>query len=266
MITAQEAGDDAMAQAEMATWPPWPQPGIIRWAGKSSVCGKPRPKPRWPAERELARRPQAGLELRLSYPRLLVMVKRYDAARDAFVQLSNKYPHQPEVAYAIGVLSYELKDYEEAERSLRDAGAGLPRAGFCTLHPGPDGGRAQTAARSRQLVRSHHQRPATAAGTKPAGGAGSRRRRWTPRWLGWSAWPTCKHPRPARVLAQAQLARNAEQPDRALAILSAALAKDGNVAEWRYERALLLDDRERVAEAERDLRAYLNSNPRARKG
>ena len=44
-----------------------------------------------------------------------------DAARDAFVQLSNKYPHQPEVAYAIGVLSYELKDYEEAERSLRDA-------------------------------------------------------------------------------------------------------------------------------------------------
>jgi Tfp pilus assembly protein PilF len=68
------------------------------------------------------------------------------------------------------------------------------------------------------------------------------------------------------VLAQAQLARNAEQPDRALAILSAALAKDGNVAEWRYERALLLDDRERVADAERDLRAYLKLKPKSAQG
>lgn len=122
MITAQEAGDDAMAQAEMATLatlaPAWDYP--VGWQVERLRQTSPEAALSL-LERELARRPQAGLELRLSYPRLLVMVKRYDAARDAFVQLSNKYPHQPEVAYAIGVLSYELKDYEEAERSLRDA-------------------------------------------------------------------------------------------------------------------------------------------------
>ena len=65
-------------------------------AGKSSICGKPRPEAALALlERELARRPQTGLELRLSYPRLLVMVKRYDAARDAFVQLSNNIPISP---------------------------------------------------------------------------------------------------------------------------------------------------------------------------
>ena len=52
-------------------------------------------------------------------PRLLVMLKRYDAARDAFQRLRTKYPKQAEAAYAVGVLSYELKDYDEAERKDR---------------------------------------------------------------------------------------------------------------------------------------------------
>ena len=45
MITAQEAGDDAMAQAEMATWPPWPRPGIIRWYWQVERLRQTRPKP-----------------------------------------------------------------------------------------------------------------------------------------------------------------------------------------------------------------------------
>ncbi|WP_333699753.1 tetratricopeptide repeat protein [Rivihabitans pingtungensis] len=269
MITAQEAGDDAMAQAEMATLatlaPAWDYP--VGWQVERLRQTSPEAALAL-LERELARRPQAGLELRLSYPRLLVMVKRYDAARDAFVQLSNKYPHQPEVAYAIGVLSYELKDYEEAERSLRDALAlgyrepdfvrftlgqmaeerKLPQEAvnwYEAITSGPQLPQAQ----SRLAVLEAEDGKLDAALARPERLADMQ-----------------NTPRPARVLAQAQLARNAEQPDRALAILSAALAKDGNVAEWRYERALLLDDRERVAEAERDLRAYLKLKPKSAQG
>ncbi|PXX80788.1 tetratricopeptide repeat protein [Rivihabitans pingtungensis] len=269
MITAQEAGDDAMAQAEMATLatlaPAWDYP--VGW--QVERLRQPSPEAALSLlERELARRPQAGLELRLSYPRLLVMVKRYDAARDAFVQLSNKYPHQPEVAYAIGVLSYELKDYEEAERSLRDALAlGYREPDFVRFTLGQmaeERKLPQEAVNWYEAITSGPQLPQAQSRLAVLEAEDGKLDAALARLERLADMQNT--PRPARVLAQAQLARNAEQPDRALAILSAALAKDGNVAEWRYERALLLDDRERVAEAERDLRAYLKLKPKSAQG
>lgn len=269
MITAQEAGDDAMAQAEMATLatlaPAWDYP--VGWQVERLRQTLPEAALSL-LERELARRPQAGLELRLSYPRLLVMVKRYDAARDAFVQLSNKYPHQPEVAYAIGVLSYELKDYEEAERSLRDALAlGYREPDFVRFTLGQmaeERKLPQEAVNWYEAITSGPQLPQAQSRLAVLEAEDGKLDAALARLERLADMQST--PRPARVLAQAQLARNAEQPDRALAILSAALAKDGNVAEWRYERALLLDDRERVAEAERDLRAYLKLKPKSAQG
>lgn len=269
MITAQEAGDDAMAQAEMATLatlaPAWDYP--VGWQVERLRQTSPEAALAL-LERELARRPQAGLELRLSYPRLLVMVKRYDAARDAFVQLSNKYPHQPEVAYAIGVLSYELKDYEEAERSLRDALAlGYREPDFVRFTLGQmaeERKLPQEAVNWYEAITSGPQLPQAQSRLAVLEAEDGKLDAALARLERLADMQNT--PRPARVLAQAQLARNAEQPDRALAVLSAALAKDGNVAEWRYERALLLDDRERVAEAERDLRAYLKLKPKSAQG
>lgn len=269
MITAQEAGDDAMAQAEMATLatlaPAWDYP--VGWQVERLRQTSPEAALAL-LERELARRPQAGLELRLSYPRLLVMVKRYDAARDAFVQLSNKYPHQPEVAYAIGVLSYELKDYEEAERSLRDALAlGYREPDFVRFTLGQmaeERKLPQEAVNWYEAITSGPQLPQAQSRLAVLEAEDGKLDAALARLERLADMQNT--PRPARVLAQAQLARNAEQPDRALAILSAALAKDGNVAEWRYERALLLDDRERVADAERDLRAYLKLKPKSAQG
>ena len=269
MITAQEAGDDAMAQAEMATLatlaPAWDYP--VGWQVERLRQTSPEAALAL-LERELARRPQAGLELRLSYPRLLVMVKRYDAARDAFVQLSNKYPHQPEVAYTIGVLSYELKDYEEAERSLRDALAlGYREPDFVRFTLGQmaeERKLPQEAVNWYEAITSGPQLPQAQSRLAVLEAEDGKLDAALARLERLADMQNT--PRPARVLAQAQLARNAEQPDRALAILSAALAKDGNVAEWRYERALLLDDRERVADAERDLRAYLKLKPKSAQG
>ena len=269
MITAQEAGDDAMAQAEMATLatlaPAWDYP--VGWQVERLRQTSPEAALAL-LERELARRPQAGLELRLSYPRLLVMVKRYDAARDAFVQLRNKYPNQPEVAYAIGVLSYELKDYEEAERSLRDALAqGYREPDFVRFTLGQmaeERKLPQEAVNWYEAITSGPQLPQAQSRLAVLEAEDGKLDAALARLERLADMQNT--PRPARVLAQAQLARNAEQPDRALAILSAALAKDGNVAEWRYERALLLDDRERVAEAERDLRAYLKLKPKSAQG
>lgn len=269
MVAAQEAGDDAMAQAELATLatlaPAWDYP--VGWQVERLRQASPEAALSL-LERELARRPQAGLELRLGYPRLLVMVKRYDAARDAFVQLRNKYPNQPEVAYAIGVLSYELKDYEEAERSLRDALAqGYREPDFVRFTLGQmaeERKLPQEAVNWYEAITSGPQLPQAQSRLAVLEAEDGKLDAALARLERLADMQNT--PRPARVLAQVQLARNAEQPDRALAILSAALAKDGNVAEWRYERALLLDDRERVAEAERDLRAYLKLKPKSAQG
>lgn len=269
MITAQEAGDDAMAQAEMATLatlaPAWDYP--VGWQVERLRQTSPEAALSL-LERELARRPQAGLELRLSYPRLLVMVKRYDAAREAFQRLRAKYPKHAEAAYAVGVLSYELKDYDEAERALRDAlTLGYREPDFVRFTLGQmaeERQNTQDAARWYEAVTGGPQLAQAQSRLASLEAESGQLERALARLDRLADMQNA--PRPARVLAQAQLARNANQPERALAILDAALAKDGGVAEWRYERALLLDDRERVADAERDLRAYLKLKPKSAQG
>lgn len=269
MIAAQEAGDDTMAQAELATLatlaPAWDYP--VAWQVDRLRQSSPEDALAL-LERELARRPQAGLDLQLAYPRLLVMVKRYDAAREAFRRLRAGYPNQPEAAYAVGVLSYELKDYDEAERTLREAlTLGYREPDFVRFTLGQmaeERKQPQEAARWYEAITGGPQLPQAqsrlALLEAEAGQLDSALARLD------RLADMQDTPRQARVLAQAQLARNAGQPDRALAILDAALAKDSRVAQWRYERALLLDDRERVAEAERDLRAYLKLKPQSAQG
>ena len=143
------------------------------------------------------------------------------------------------MAYAIGVLSYELKDYEEAERSLRDALAlgyrepdlyaspwarwrksancrKKPSTGTEAITSGPQLPQAQ----SRLAVLE-----AEDGNGRRAGPAGAR------------LADMQNTPRPGAVLAQAQLARNAEQPDCAFIGPSAPpWPRMAMSPEWRYER------------------------------
>jgi len=66
----------------------------------------------------VAKNPTAA-EARLNYARALVLDKRYAEARDQFQKVLDGNPNNPDVAYAVGVLAFQLKEYGVAESTLK---------------------------------------------------------------------------------------------------------------------------------------------------
>lgn len=210
----------------------------------------------------LADRPKSPLELQLSYPRLLVADRQYDQARAEFTRLDKRNPNNPDILYAIGILDYEHKDYDDAERHLKAASAaGYRDPAFILLTLGqmedeqkrPEQARAyyeqvgqgayypQAQARIASLEAQSGQLNAALARIEKLG-------------------PDLKEP--ARLeLWRAQLARDAGQQDRAYAILSTALRKYPAALELWYERGILADQLGRPGQAESDLRHALKLDP-----
>jgi tetratricopeptide (TPR) repeat protein len=58
-------------------------------------------------------------DVRMNYARLLVLDKRYPEARQQFERLLADNPGNTEVIFAVGLLAFQLKDYEVAERNLQ---------------------------------------------------------------------------------------------------------------------------------------------------
>ena len=74
--------------------------------------------------RHLAAHPEAR-EIRLQYARALLEQKQYRPARDEFQRLAKDSPDNPDMAFAIALISLQLKDYQGAEEQLRQSlGAG----------------------------------------------------------------------------------------------------------------------------------------------
>lgn len=74
--------------------------------------------------RHLAAHPEAR-EIRLQYARALLEQKQYRPARDEFRRLAKDSPDNPDMAFAIALISLQLKDYQGAEEQLRQSlGAG----------------------------------------------------------------------------------------------------------------------------------------------
>jgi tetratricopeptide (TPR) repeat protein len=71
----------------------------------------------------LAGHPQAR-EVRLQYARSLVGVRQFSQARAEFQRLLADFPDNPEVTYAVAVLSMQLADWDTAEANFRKLLAG----------------------------------------------------------------------------------------------------------------------------------------------
>jgi tetratricopeptide (TPR) repeat protein len=59
-------------------------------------------------------------EARLAYARTLVAQKRYKEARGEFEKLMTAMPESTDMAFAVALLSIQLKDYDSAEKYLRN--------------------------------------------------------------------------------------------------------------------------------------------------
>lgn len=60
-------------------------------------------------------------DVRLAYARLLVSDRQYVEARGQFEKLLGDLPGNPEVSVAVGLLAMQLKDYDAAEKYLKQA-------------------------------------------------------------------------------------------------------------------------------------------------
>jgi tetratricopeptide (TPR) repeat protein len=68
----------------------------------------------------LTKYPEAG-EIRLQYARALLEEKQYKQSRDEFRRLADEAPDNPEMAFAIALISLQLNDLQGAESQLKEA-------------------------------------------------------------------------------------------------------------------------------------------------
>ncbi|WP_293813779.1 tetratricopeptide repeat protein [uncultured Aquitalea sp.] len=212
--------------------------------------------------KELARRPDAGLELKMAYPRLLVAAKRYPEARTEFDRLLKQNPQNADLLYATGLLAYQLRDLDTADVRLQAALAQRhPESDFISFTLGQLAeDRQDKAAAERwysQVGRGQQYLPAqtrlaamdAASGRLEAGLARL------------STLGGNEQERIQLAMEQAQMARAAKQNERAYAILSQALTEYPRSPDLLYDRALVSDQLGNLGNAERDLKALLKEKP-----
>jgi len=211
---------------------------------------------------ELDRRPDAGLELRTAYPRLLVGAKRFPEARSAFEALLKQNPDNPELLYATGLLAYQLRDLNTADQRLTAAlQQKHPEVDFIRFTLGQVAEDRQDKAAAYRwydsVGKGQQYLPAQArlAALEAADGRlDQAMQRLAPLGEG-------EQEKVQVAMQQAELARNAKRYDLAYRILSQGLERWPRAPELLYDRALVADQLGNLGDAERDLKALLKEKP-----
>jgi tetratricopeptide (TPR) repeat protein len=118
---ARAAGDETLALGEIRQarklHPEWDMAASL----EAQLLQKKDPRQALEVLRHyLAKYPEAR-EIRLQYARSLLEQKQYEQARDQFQRLADENPENPDMAYAIALISMQLKDLPRAEEQLKQA-------------------------------------------------------------------------------------------------------------------------------------------------
>uniref|UniRef100_A0A8W7PSB6 Tetratricopeptide repeat protein n=1 Tax=Anopheles coluzzii TaxID=1518534 RepID=A0A8W7PSB6_ANOCL len=210
----------------------------------------------------LQRRPDAGLELRTAYPRLLVGAKRFAEARSAFEALLKQNPDNPELLYATGLLAYQLRDLDAADQRLTAAlQQKHPETDFIRFTLGQVAEDRQDKSAAYRWYESvgKGQQYLPAQGRLAALDAADGRldqalQRLAPLGEG-------EQEKVQVAMQQAEMARNAKRYDLSYRILTQALENWPRSPELLYDRALVADQLGNLGDAERDLKALLKEKP-----
>jgi tetratricopeptide (TPR) repeat protein len=210
----------------------------------------------------------AAREARVTYARALVGEKRYEDAFKEFNQVLVASPDSPDVIYAVGVLSLQLNDAINAERQLKR----LVELNVGDLNPARfylgqiaeedkrndealrwygeiDGGEHQMAARLRAaqvLAKQGKLDDARVRLQQARAGLPDEAARLS--------------------VAEAQLLREANRNEEALAVLETALAGQSDQPDLLYEIALVAERLDRLVLAEKYLRRLIEVKPESAQG
>ena len=210
----------------------------------------------------LASYPEAR-EIRLQYARALLDQKQYKPARDEFQRMADENPDNPELAYAIALISLQMNDLKNAEIQLKQAlNKGKKEQDTVQYYLGQlseaqkneeeaiayyrevKGGEYQVAAQIRiAYLLSKHGQLAEA------------------RRLLHQVHATNDLPRAQLAMVEAQLLREANQFDEAYQVLNQALATLPNQIDLIYETAMMADRIGKLGEFEQLMRKLIKIKP-----
>jgi len=205
----------------------------------------------------------AARETRLAYARLLVAQKRFGEARAEFQKLMAGAPDGTEVAFAVALLSLQLKDYDAAEKYLRgliespyrdkdgvrlylgqvaEERKNLPEALRWYGEVGEGEQYVQAQIRYAQVLAKQGKLDEARGRLQEAAAKDGQQR-------------------VQLVLAEAQLLRDANQPKTAFDLVGQALDRVPNNPELLYDYAMLAEKLERVDILEASLRKLIEIRP-----
>jgi tetratricopeptide (TPR) repeat protein len=205
----------------------------------------------------------AARETRLAYARLLVAQKRFGEARAEFQKLMASVPDSTDMAFAVALLSLQLKDYDAAEKYLKsliespyrdkdgvrlylgqvaEERKNLPEAlrWYGEVGEGEQYVQAQT--RYAQVLAREGKLEEARSRLQQAAAKNSQQR-------------------VQLILAEAQLLRDANQPKTAFDLVGQALDRVPNNPELLYDYAMLAEKIERVDILEASLRKLIEIRP-----
>ena len=206
------------------------------------------------------------VEVRQTYARLLVAMKGYLSAREQFRIAAKYQPADPEIPYAIGLLSQQMEDFTDAETQFKRALELMPRDTnpvYFNLGAVAEGQKLPAAAIAwyqrittgeyfvnGQLKIAHilAKRDGMAAGRKHLREAQA-------------AEQDAPETRIQLILAEAQLLRDAKAHTEALVLLNEAIERDPDTADLLYDRAMVAEKLNKLAIMEADLRRVIELRP-----
>jgi tetratricopeptide (TPR) repeat protein len=202
-------------------------------------------------------------EARLAYARTLVAQKRFTEARAEFEKLMTGMPESTDMAFAVALLSLQLKDYDSAEKYLKGLLAtnyrdkdgvrlylgqvaeerkDLPQALKWYGEVGEGEQYVQAQIRYAQVLARQGKLDAARARLQDAAAKNSQQRIQL-------------------TLAEAQLLRDANQPKAAFDLVGRALDRVPNNPDLLYDYAMLAEKIERVDILESSLRKLIEIRP-----
>jgi tetratricopeptide (TPR) repeat protein len=182
-------------------------------------------------------------EVRLQYARALLDQKQYKAARDEFQRMADKDPDNPDMAYAIALISLQLNDLKSAEIQLKQAlSKGKKDQDTVQYYLG----QLSEAKKNEDEAIAYYREVKdgeylVAAQIRIAYLLSKRGQLAEARQLLQQARATDNQQREQLAMAEAQLLREANQFDEAYRVLNQALEKLPNHVDLLYETAMMAD-------------------------
>lgn len=212
---------------------------------------------------DFLRRYPAAHEVRLAYARVLVAQKRFGEARAEFEKLMASAPDNSDMAFAVALLSLQLKDYDAAEKYLRhlldtnyrdkdgvrlylgqvaEERNNLPEALRWYGEVGEGEQYVQAQIRYAEVLFKQGSLDAARAHLRQVAASN-------------------KQQRVQLILAEAQLLRQANKPKEAFDLVGGALDRLPNDPDLLYDYAMLADKIDRMDILEASLRKVIELRP-----